>query len=348
MHVINTNLKTVRERFSRISWGGVFAGALTAIVISFLLHLLGLGLGLNTIDPMTDNQPFDGLGTGTLIWWILSNLSALFVGGLIAARSAGLPSNADGGIHGFLAWGLYLLISVYLVVSFAGTIFSGVGSLVSSAFGGSDAKEVVVNLKNAQKMSQKDSDFTFGSIKDEMFQIIESAERYNVLPSDSKEEVKEAMNTTQSETSKLVKQLDLKDKVSEFINDVSVDLDDDGDLKIMVEGNKDYLNKEEIKDYLANNTELSESEIEGVITKWDRKIEKTVKKIENTYAEAKQDAVQASEKISDGLGKASVYLFIILLLGALAAFGGGAIGAPLLTVNEEHDQNLINDNETNY
>lgn len=345
MNIITTHLDTAKNRFSRISWGGVFAGALVAITMSFLLHILGLGIGLTAIDPLTESQPFDGLGTGTIIWWVLSNLAALFVGGLVAARAAGLPSATDGGIHGFLAWGLYLMISIVLITSITGSIFSGMGSLVSSVFGNDNAKEVVLNLKDAKQSAKDNSTATFESIKNEMFEIIETAENYNILPSDSDEEIRQGIQSAENETSKAIKQLNLKSAISEFVNDVSVDLDKNGDLDISVRGNKDYINEEALKNYLTNNTQLSEKEINGVITKWDNKIDKTITNLEETYAEAKQDALKASEKISDDLGQASIYLFIILLLGALSAFFGGATGVPVLNVSEEHQRDLAEENK---
>jgi hypothetical protein len=58
------------------------------------------------------------------------------------------------------------------------------------------------------------------------------------------------MDSVQSKTSKAIKKLDLKDAVSEFINDVSVDLDKQGNLNISVEGDGDYLNKKKLKNYL--------------------------------------------------------------------------------------------------
>ena len=48
----------------RISWSAVFAGVLVAIVSQMLLTLLGLGIGLSTVDPVSEQNPTAGLGTG--------------------------------------------------------------------------------------------------------------------------------------------------------------------------------------------------------------------------------------------------------------------------------------------
>lgn len=343
MKTFYTNSNNFRKRFSRISWGAILAGALTAFSIAFLLNLLGWGIGLTSINPFTDTQPFQGLGVATLIWWITSNLVALFVGGLVAARTAGLPSSADGGIHGFLSWGVYLIVSVFVFASIAGNAISGMGSLVSSIFGSNNAKEVVVNLNDKQKQSEEGAFSSFESIKQEMFQVIQTAENYNLVPGDTKDRTQRSINELQSETSRAIKDLNLKDAISEFVNDIDVNLDDEGNLDITIEGDGNYINREELKAYLANNTDLTEQQIEGIVTKWERNLEEAVEKAKQFYATAKTKALKASEEVADAVGKASIYLFFILLLGALAAFLGGATGAPFLSVEEERKKEIIED-----
>ncbi len=343
MKTIFTSRNNLRHRFSRISWGAILAGALTAFSIAFLLNLLGWGIGLTSINPYTEAQPFQGLGVATLIWWILSNLAALFVGGLVAARTAGLPSSADGGIHGFLSWGVYLVISAFVLTSIAGSAISGMGSLVSSVFGSNSAKEVVVSLNEKQKQSEEGLFSSFENVKQEIFQVIQTAENYNIVPGDTEQRARRSINEIQSETSAAIKDLNLKDAISDFVNDITVNLDDQGNLDIYVEGDGNYIDGEKLKSYLANNTDLTEDQIEGVIAKWERNLDEAVEKAKAIYADAKEKALKASEEVTDAIGKASIYLFFILLLGALAAFFGGATGAPLLTVEEERQKEVIED-----
>lgn len=112
----------------RISWSAVFAGVLVAIVTQMLLTLLGLGIGLSTIDPVTERNPTAGLGTGSAIWYIISSLLALFLGGWVAGRLASAPRLFDGIIHGVLTWCLVTLLTVYFL---------------TTAIGGIDRKSVV-------------------------------------------------------------------------------------------------------------------------------------------------------------------------------------------------------------
>jgi len=328
-------------KISRISWGAIIAGTLTAITVAFLLNILGLGIGLTTIDPMTEANPMDGLGTGTIVWWGISNLAALFMGGMVAGRMSGLPANSDGGLHGFLAWALYLILSIYLVTSTIGGIFNGMASAASSVFSDSTATNVAEALKEAENKGTDDATFSMEKIKKQAFQLINTAERNDILPNDASAEVRSTMNEAQRDSKAFLNDLNLDENIDEFFNELSVDLDKDGNLSINADGEDELLNKEEIKNYLTENTKLSEAEINGVIEKWDRKIDKAVNKAEKYYAKAKKKAIKATDEAADAAGKFSIIAFFLFLLGAGAAFAGGAIGSPFLTVEEEQIEDKI-------
>lgn len=328
-------------KISRVSWGAIIAGALTAFAVVTMLNLLGLGIGLSTIDPMTENDPFSGLGTGTLIWLGLSNLAALFVGGMVAGRMSGYPSQKDGGLHGFLAWALYAVVSFLLITSAVGSMVNGVSSAVSGVFGGSQNETVKVILDKANKKGEDDTSRSYDDIKRNLIQLVNKGEKYNVLPDDASENTREVMNEAQEDAREMLNDLNLDQNIDEFFNDLSFDLDDNGDLNINVEGDQDFLNKEDLKTYLVENTELDESEIDGLITKWDKKIETAVDKAEKFYAQAKQKAIEYSDKAADFAATASIIAFVVFLLGALAAFFGGATGSPVRTVSEEEREHTV-------
>lgn len=335
MAYAKTSIDNLANKVSRISWGAILAGTLTALAVVFMLNLLGIGIGLTTIDPMTETDPFSGLGTGALIWMGLSNLVALFVGGLVAGRMSGLPSNSDGGLHGFLTWALFALISVYLITSTIGTMVNGMSSAVSGLFGNSQSEKIIVQMDEAQKKGKSNVDFSYANIKAEAFQLINKAEKYDVISEDASGEARETVNEVENETQEAYNKLNLDKNLDQFFNDLSFDLDDNGDLDITVDGNQDFLNKEDMKSYLVNNTELSEAEIDGLVNKWDKNIENAVDKAESFYAKAKQKAIKFSDKAADAIGTISIAAFIVFFLGALAAFFGGATGSPVRTVSEE-------------
>lgn len=96
--------------FSRVSWASFFAGLVIALALQIALSLLGLGIGLSTVDPATEANATAGLGTGAAIWFGISAIVSMFVGGLVCARlSNSLPN--DGILHGLFVWALTTLMT---------------------------------------------------------------------------------------------------------------------------------------------------------------------------------------------------------------------------------------------
>jgi hypothetical protein len=107
--------------------GSIFAGTVTALGLWVLLYALGLALGLSSINPQdTGSARSSGIFTG--IWSLISPLIALFVGGIVAGRGAGVQTKSSGGIHGLVMWGLTTLVGLWvlsnLVSALAGGLFS--------------------------------------------------------------------------------------------------------------------------------------------------------------------------------------------------------------------------------
>jgi hypothetical protein len=140
----------------RISWGAVLAGAAIVIAVHVSLSLLGLGIGLFTVDPAAGDTPgATSFGLGAGIWWVVSNLIALVIGGYVAARLSGMPLRGDGIIHGVLTWAVTLLITLYLVTTSVGTIVGGAFNIVGSTLStlGQGVAEAVPQALDAAGMS---------------------------------------------------------------------------------------------------------------------------------------------------------------------------------------------------
>jgi hypothetical protein len=122
----------------RISWGAVFGGVVLALAVNLLLALLGVGIGLTTVDPaQPGGTPGAGaLGIGAAIWWVASLIVAMFVGGFAAARLAGVHLSGDGVLHGLIAWGFVVLLTFYLLSSAVGSLVGGVLGSVSGGIQG--------------------------------------------------------------------------------------------------------------------------------------------------------------------------------------------------------------------
>ena len=123
-------------RMTKASWGAIFAGVVVALVIQVLLTMLGVGIGVATLDPGASDNP--GASTFSFvagIWYVLSGLAAAFAGGYIAARMSGRTEPTTGALHGLTTWAFTTLLVLYLLTSTVGSIVGGVFSGVAGALG---------------------------------------------------------------------------------------------------------------------------------------------------------------------------------------------------------------------
>lgn len=109
----------------RISWGAIIAGTVVALVVYLMLGLLGIGIGATTIELTAAQAVPEGLGIGAGVWWVLTVLIALFIGGWLAGYLAGIPEKRDGAIHGIVTWGLVILLSAWFTTTAVGTVTAG-------------------------------------------------------------------------------------------------------------------------------------------------------------------------------------------------------------------------------
>jgi hypothetical protein len=144
-----------------VSWAAVFAGVVLALAIQLLLSMLGLGIGMTTIDPAAGQAGMpqaSSFSIGAGLWWTISYMIALGIGGYVAARLAGVVIRGDGLIHGLLTWAFALLISAYLVTTTVGSVMGGAMSALGSVTSGvaQTVKEAAPEVARASGVSPED------------------------------------------------------------------------------------------------------------------------------------------------------------------------------------------------
>ncbi|MGI4802145.1 MAG: hypothetical protein ACRYG8_50550 [Janthinobacterium lividum] len=140
----------------RVSWQAVFAGVILAVTVQLLLSMLGLGVGLGMVNTNAGNTPnASSFGIGTGIWWLVSNLVALAIGGYVAAWMAGITLKFDGMLHGLVTWGIATLFTFYLLSTAVGGLIGGAYSVVGSTLSaaGSTVKTAAAPVAQAAGLS---------------------------------------------------------------------------------------------------------------------------------------------------------------------------------------------------
>lgn len=96
-----------------------------------MFQLLGVGIGAAGVD-LTGRYATSGraMGTGAAIWWLVTGLISLFIGGWVAGRLNWLPSRLDRALHGFTVWGLFYVVMFLATTSALGALLGGTASLL--------------------------------------------------------------------------------------------------------------------------------------------------------------------------------------------------------------------------
>lgn len=275
-------------RISRVSWAAVFGGTLIMLITLMLLSLLGIGIGVGSINPMEEAQPLKGIGTGALIWWVISNLIAVFAGAYTAARLTNLSYRSSGIFHGILSWSLYSLISFMLMTTAIGGVISGVGGAVS--------KSLSTVGKGAAQIAPLAKELDTDRINREIQNAL-SQNRANQVGMGSRSDVEEF-------------DLDIPSVVKEvFIQDGKINTNVD---------------REEVVKAVADNSSLSQPDAERaadvIIQKYDQ--------MKPQLQQLKLKAEETGQQVANTVSSAAIWAFVALVLGVLTAAFGGNLGKP--------------------
>jgi len=122
---------------NEISWGAVIAGAIIGLVVQLILNVVGIGIGLSTVNAVAGDSPSaSSLSIGAGIWWVISGIIAAGIGGYLAGRLSGKPSQSTTAYHGLISWAVSVLVVAYLVSSAASGVVGGAFSGATTMLGG--------------------------------------------------------------------------------------------------------------------------------------------------------------------------------------------------------------------
>lgn len=321
----------------RMSWSAVIAGTLTSIVIVLLLNLFGTGLGLAAVDPATEHNPLAGLATGAGIWWVFSNLSALFVGGWVAGHLSNTRSRKDNMIHGFLSWGLYTLLSAWLVTSAMGSILNGTGAAISKAVSvmGEGVKAATPEVVAAIDKQVNFENLTLQDIKEEVYQLLEDTDKQALDPQNLKAKARAVRTSARRNAEDVAYR---PGKVDAQIEQIFRKAEN------KFTNSAEAIDKNALANVLADRTDMSKSEAMTAVNNWENQMQEVRREATAYVEEIKATALQQSEEIAEATSTAAFLTFFALLLGAITAIAGGAVGSEEYW--EEYDARVVHAPET--
>lgn len=119
----------------RVSWGAIFAGAITSLAVMLALVSLGMGIGFIAAPAVDAAGGAMGLGIGSGIGLLLCGIVAYYVGGWVAGRLTGIARISESVLHGFVSWSTATVMSAFLFASAALGAFGAASNVVGGALG---------------------------------------------------------------------------------------------------------------------------------------------------------------------------------------------------------------------
>lgn len=300
----------------RISWGAVLAGTVIAIMVMLLINLLTLGIGLQSIDPATEAQPFAGVGTGATIGVIIANILGLFLGGWVAGRVAGETRRFEGALHGLLTWGLVTLLSIWLLSTAVGRLVGGVTSAVGQGLSlvGQGVSAVAPDAAKAVEDALANQGVSLDSIRQQAAQFLEQATGGAAQPGQAANEAGQAAQDIARNPQAAGQRLD------QLIS------------QVFGENPSADVNRDDVVAALVDNG-MSPAEAEQTVTNWEQAAQAARQKIEA----ARRDLEEAAQKATDAIGSAAIWAFFGLLVGAVIAMVGSAAGRPKTVLEAQEE-----------
>ncbi len=334
-----------REAGYNLSWGSIFAGVVTFIALFMTLSMIGSAIGFGMVEP-TSNNPLDGVGTGLLIWTVITFVLALFGAGFVsgvAARRVGL-------VHGFLTWATSMIVMMVMLSYLTIGAFSVVGSLlgnVASAVG--SGVETVAS--GAGDVASKAFDEITGNMEDvntdelqaNVNDVLQDTDVPELQPDYLQNQLSDATNDIKDAGKDIATNPNDADKI---IDDLASKLQD----RATTIG--DSVDEEAISNAVAQNTDLSQQEAEeatnNIVTGLQDASDEAQKQIENAQQnleqakqdidQAVEDARQKAEEASDATAKASIWGFVAMVLGLVLTSIGGLVGANLVKTADHENR----------
>lgn len=320
-----------------VSWGAIIAGSLIALGLTILLSLLGVGIGLAVSDPAEPGGAnLASVGIGTIVWIVLTQLAALFVGGYAAAR---LSANMDAQktmLHGATVWALATLFLVYLATS-------GVSSLVSTAYSGIQSAGSA--LSSATKaLVPEDVDlpsFTAPDVALESLppRVQNALRQQGITAQNLRAEARAAFNEVVSQRE--------RNQAADVATDVARDIaSSPTDAIADIEAGLDRLvgqggvfseeDRREFVEVTERRFGISAQDAETLVARWETQAKEAAAGAQQAVAEAREQAVQAAQTATEAVSSAAFWAAIVSLLGLIAAVTGGIAGRRKVPEDEEY------------
>ncbi|MBA3351158.1 MAG: hypothetical protein H0U23_01810 [Blastocatellia bacterium] len=301
----------------RTVWGAILAGVAIALVVQIMFSLLGLAIGMASVDPQVEQQPLSGLGMTTGIWTAVGAVVALFSGGWVAERLAGNPHKSDGLLHGLVTGAVVTMIAVWMMTTAVGRVLNVATGALGSALqaAGQGIAAVVpdnVQLPNVSVTEAKNRAQQF------LREMEISQETVNQFVSNATQQLGTA--ATQAATN--------PEQAFEEISTALTNIAQRGGNIV-----QENVDQKDAVDLLVKNTGMTREKAQAAVEQWSQRIQKEYAQATNpadpTLKESLTNTVERTgDKVAGAISSFAAWTFFSILVGLAAAGFGGCLGAP--------------------
>ena len=322
------------EAGKNMSWGSIVAGVVTFFALLLTFSLIGSAIGLGVTDVTSDN-PFDGVGTGLIIWGVLTLILSLFAAGFVA----GVTSGRTGLIHGFLTWATSVILLFSLLTfttintfqtvgSVLGTVGSAAGSGISTVAGG--ASDAVT--KGFDSLTENITEVDTAELEGNVEDVLRDTDIPELQPEYLQGELDAVREDIVEAGRQAIANPDQFDQITSDLGD---------QLTERAETIEQSVDEDAIAEAVAQNTELSEAEaqeatqnivdsLNTATTEARTQIENAQTTLEETQQELSTQIEELrvqTEQATQTASKASIWSFVALILTMILTSIGGIVGS---------------------
>jgi len=313
----------------RVSWSAVFAGVVVALVVQLALTLLGLGIGAATFNPLTEDNPARGLTTGSAIWLAITTIIALFTGGWVSGRLAGVPRRADSLLHGLVTWGATTLVAFWMLGTAVGSLLSGAAGVVGrgveaaaqASGAGAPALQTAAQRGEAEQGTAREGGqgSVAGTIRERAREMLKETSHPEARPDSLHSQARDTVQRTSNKEAAAAQDPRYSDDALEAVLDR---IDESGTSGVHPSDRDDLVG------ILVARTGMSRQQAESQVSQWERSNQSVMRDYEQEKARVEQQVREAGATAASAVAKASIATFFMLLLGAVSGAFGGLTGAP--------------------
>lgn len=299
----------------RISWSAIFAGVIISMVVYLLLAILGTAIGASTIDPLKENNPLDGLGTGAAIWTGASMLIAIAAG----AYASGRLAQREGALHGLLMFGVNTLICAWFLLVVVNHAMSGAMSIAGTGLQtlGSGISAAAPPITQMVKDKMAENNINLDNLQNELETTLRQTGKPELQPENLQNKAAGEVNNAQNQASATAN------------HPQTADTDIAGFFTGLIQRNEDTFqaaDRDALKNIIKARTGKSDQEAEQIVAQTEKSYQQARAKYEELKQQAEQKAREAGEKAAAATAKASWFTFFMLIVEAILASVMGMVG----------------------